>query len=255
MKSTNGATRRRIGMLIPSSNTVVESVASAILAEVPGVSAHMSRLPVLEISLANNSQLQFRSEPMLGAADLLADARVQVMGWNGTSASWLGFEHDRHLCEMMTERYGIPTTTAVLAVNELLQELAVRRIALVTPYIDSVQADIVSHYRNAGYDCAAERHIGEHVNDAFAEIDDNEIVRMIREVATHRPSAIVVMCTNMRAAHLIDALEREIDIPIIDSLAAFVWKSLRLIGIETAQIAGWGRIFQCVGAAPSCARR
>jgi len=238
----------RIGMLTPSSNTVVEPVVAAMLAELPEVTAHASRLRVTEISLEDDSQSQFDPDPMLAAAKLLADAQATVMGWNGTSASWLGFDLDRCLCETMTERFGVPSTSAVLAINELIDELAAQRIAFVTPYVDAVQARITAQYREAGYDCVAERHTGEHVNYAFAEIADDVITRLIREVGAAAPDAIIVMCTNMRAAPLVDALEQEIGVPVIDSLAAYIWKALRLCDVDTRRITGWGRIFQCKGA-------
>jgi len=233
----------RIGMLTPSSNTVVEPLVAGMLTDLPEVSAHASRLRVTEISLKDDSQDQFAMEPMLAAGELLADARVGVMGWNGTSASWLGFELDRKLCEAMTIRFGVPATSAVLAVNEILETLGCRRIAMVTPYDDEVQARILAQYGEAGYECVAERHMGERVNYVFAEITDEEIRRLIREVAADMPDAVIVMCTNMRAAHLVDRLEQEIGVPIIDSLAAYVWKSLRLGGVDTGRIHGWGRIF------------
>ena len=89
----------RLGMLTPSSNTVLEPVTAEILADRAGVTAHFSRLRVLQISLDGGSQAQFSHEPMLRAAELLADARVDSICWNGTSSGWLGFEQDRLLCE------------------------------------------------------------------------------------------------------------------------------------------------------------
>ena len=239
--------RRRIGMLTPSSNTVLEPLVADILHNVPGLSVHFSRLPVTEISLAETSLKQFQLDTYLAAAKLLADARVHVIGWNGTSASWSGFSGDERLCDTITSSFGISATTAVLAINELLEKLAVRRFALVTPYIDEVQHKIIQVYREAGYDCVEERHFGKQVNYAFAEIGDDEIVRAIRKVAAAEPEAIVVMCTNLRAAHLVDRLEAEFDIPILDSVAAFVWKAVQLCGIETRGINGWGRLFAIDG--------
>lgn len=239
----------RLGMLTPSSNTVVEPLVAAMLAGLPEVTAHVSRLRVTEISLDDASQHQFQPDPMLAAAELLAEARVHVMGWNGTSAAWLGFDGDRSLCDVIAERFGVPATSAVLAVNEILEELEIRRFALVTPYVDDVQARIIDQYTTAGYTCIAERHTGEHVNYAFAEISEAAISDLVREVAVDQPEAVAIMCTNMRAAPLAQALEAELGITVIDSLAAYVWKSLRLAGVDTARLQGWGRLFNCHGAA------
>ena len=51
------------------------------------------------------------------------------------------------------------------------------------------------------------------------------------------------MCTNLRSAHLADTLETELGIPVLDSVAAFVWKAARLCGIDTRPVTGWGRLF------------
>ena len=239
----NDRSRRRIGMLTPSSNTVLEPMAADMLRGVSEVSIHCSRLRVTEISLEDAALRQFELDAHLSAAKLLADAKVHVIGWNGTSASWAGFEGDERLCAEIARCYGIAATTAVLAINELLAILNVRRIAFVTPYIGTVQERIVEVYGNAGYQCVAERHFNEQVNYAFAEIEDLRIVDAINQVSTARPDAIVIMCTNLRSAHLADVLEAELGIPIVDSVAAFVWKALRLCGIDTRAVTGWGRLF------------
>ena len=67
--------RKLLGMLTPSSNTTLEPVTSAMLSGLPEVSAHFGRFRVTEISLSSSALGQFSAEPMLEAADLLADAR------------------------------------------------------------------------------------------------------------------------------------------------------------------------------------
>jgi maleate isomerase len=47
----------------------------------------------------------------------------------------------------------------------------------------------------------------------------------------------------MRAAALVPVLEEELGIPIYDSIAVTVWKSLLLAGVDASQIHGWGRLF------------
>ncbi|HBO78304.1 MAG TPA: Asp/Glu/hydantoin racemase, partial [Cupriavidus sp.] len=84
----------RLGMLTPSSNTALEPITSAMVSGLPNVSAHFSRFTVTEISLRDQALGQFDLEKILAAARLLADARVDVIAWNGTSSGWLGFDKD-----------------------------------------------------------------------------------------------------------------------------------------------------------------
>jgi maleate isomerase len=77
----------RLGVLTPSSNTVLEPLTAAMAAEA-GATAHFARFPVTEISLGPDALRQFDRGPMLAAAGLLADARMHVIVWSGTSAAW-----------------------------------------------------------------------------------------------------------------------------------------------------------------------
>src|ERR1700710_531216 len=136
--------RIRLGMLTPSSNTVLEPVSAAIVAGLPEVSVHFGRFKVTEIALSDQALKQFDETEILRAAELLANAKVDVTAWNGTSASWLGFDRDERLCERITAATGIAACTSVLAFREIFERTGVKRIGLVTPYTDDVQAKIIA---------------------------------------------------------------------------------------------------------------
>ncbi len=235
--------RTLIGMLTPSSNTVLEPVTGAMLAGLPGVSAHFSRFRVTEISLGGDALGQFEAAPILTAARLLADARVDVIAWNGTSSGWLGFEADEALCAAITRETGIASTTSVLALNEVMRATGATRFGLVTPYLHDVQARVVATYRRHGFECVAERHLNDPGNFSFSEVSAAQIAAMVREVAAARPSCITTFCTNLRAAPLVDALERETGIPVYDTVSVVVWKALRMAGLDPATVKGWGSLF------------
>src|SRR5512141_2147437 len=93
----------RLGVLTPSSNTALEPLTSALAAAVPGCSAHFARFRVTEISLSAQALGQFDDSKILAAAELLADAKVDVIGWSGTSSGWLGFEADQRLIARIRE--------------------------------------------------------------------------------------------------------------------------------------------------------
>ncbi|KAK49163.1 Asp/Glu/hydantoin racemase [Caballeronia jiangsuensis] len=235
--------RLRIGILTPSSNTALEPITCAMLSALPQLSAHFARFTVTEISLTNQALGQFDVSRILDAAKQLADARVDVIGWSGTSAGWLGFERDEALCRQLTEATGIPATTSVLALNEILATTGVRRLALVSPYTDDVQERIIRNYENIGVECVAERHLGLSENFSFAEVPDTLLADMMREAAFARPDAVTTFCTNLHAAHLARPFERETGIAAYDTVATVVWKALRMLDVDTSPLAEWGSVF------------
>ena len=62
-------------------------------------------------------------------------------------------------------------------------------------------------------------------------------------MAKAKPDAITVYCTNLRGAPVVDALEKELGIPIYDSVAVCVWKSMKIVGADPKRVKGWGRLF------------
>ncbi|GAA0560234.1 aspartate/glutamate racemase family protein [Halomonas salifodinae] len=237
--------RTLLGMLTPSSNTVLEPYTAALLAGLmPEVTAHFQRFTVKEISLSDRALAQFDPAPLLEAATLLNDARMNVIAWNGTSASWLGFDSDRRLCAAITEATGVPATSSVLALNEVLKRTGVTRLGLVTPYLTDIQEAIVANYAAEGIEVVAERHLDDRGNFSFSEYDEATLAALVREVAKGEPQAITLLCTNLRGAGLVAELEQELGIPIYDSVSVTVWKCLTLAGLDPARITGWGGLFQ-----------
>ena len=233
-----------LGILTPSSNTVLEPLTSEMLRGVPEASAHFGRFAVTRIALSEGALAQFATPEVVKAAELLEHAKCQVIGWSGTSSSWLGFDSDNRLCKSIESSTSARACTSVLAFNEILQKTGARRLGLVSPYTDEVQAAIILNYQNAGYEIVAEQHSGLEDNYSFSEVSSSQLELMIREVATLKPEAILIMCTNLRCAPLVEELEMELGIAIYDSVATVVWKALQLSGIDTGRIKGWGRLFR-----------
>jgi maleate isomerase len=213
---------RRLGILLPSSNTVVEPQTMRLLPPDGSVTAHFSRLGVTLISDDAASRDQFAPPAMLQAAQLLADAEVDLIAWAGTAASWLGFERDEALAAAIAERCGIPATSSVIAINRRLAGLGARRIGLVTPYVAALEERIVANYRAIGIETAASDRLDLTVNTDYGRVSPAAIAAQCRRVAAARPDAIVVMCTNLCGAPVADVVAAESGIPVIDSVAITV---------------------------------
>jgi maleate isomerase len=238
-----GNAMTRLGMLTPSSNTALEPVTYAMLSSVEGVSVHSSRFRVTEIALSESAQAQFDHGEILRAAELLAHAKVDVIAWNGTSASWLGFDRDERLCERITEATGIRACTTVLAYRDLFRQLPAARIGLVSPYTADVQDRIKAVWGSQGLNCVAERHLSLADNFSFAEVPEAEVARMIEDVVQEGADAVVVLCTNMRGAAVAAPLERKLGAGVFDSIAVTLWGCLIAAGVDPSIVRGWGSVF------------
>jgi maleate isomerase len=235
---------KKIGMLTPSSNTVLEPICSEMTVGLKNVTCHYGRFEVTKISLEQDALSQFDFEPMLKAAELLAQADVDVIAWNGTSGGWLGFDVDVELCRRITERTGIPATTSMLAQIEAFKENDVKTLHLVTPYISKINELIAEQYeKHCGIRTIQQLGLGQTVNRSFSQVTDERIEEMIKAVSADKADGISIVCTNFPAVTKADYYEEKYGFVLYDTITVLLWQCMRMIGEDPSAIKGWGKIF------------
>jgi maleate isomerase len=138
---------------------------------------------------------------------------------------------------------GAKCTTPITAAIAAFKEMGTRRIALLTPYIDSVNRMFRSFVEERGIEVP--------VIGSFNHENDNEVARIsaesIRgaalELGRHKSvDAVFVSCTSIRVVEMAQQLEAELGKPVTSSNHAMAWHCLRLAGIADP-LPGWGRLF------------
>lgn len=233
---------KKIGMLTPSSNTVVEPITAAMSVSLSEVSIHFTRFKLTRILIGQNKRGESDTEMLLEAASLLADAGVDVIAYNATSGGWLGEESDRALSSAITELTSIPATTSILSLLEALRLYKIRTFCLVTPLVDEVTAQVIEQYMKQGFECTGHHNFNVKMNKLSSSITDEQILTAVKGSFVPGTDAIVLSGTNMRAAHLVASLEEVYGVPVFDTAVATLWQTLRLSGAENVRIPGWGRL-------------
>jgi len=226
------------GVLIPSTNTTVE----AELARLPaGYQAHYARLltttPGQPFAPSRDEDIDYQSR-------LLGTAKVEMIILIQTSASLSADDYDETTARRMSAAAGgVPAITSAQSVGRALRALGARRIALVSPYSEAVNAR-ARHYFSAGYglEIAA--------LDGFAATDSYSIGKLDPEMARaafariDQPGidAFVVPGANFPAMASIAGWEREFGKPVVTSTQAAVWAMARRLGGE--RIPGFGRLLE-----------
>jgi maleate isomerase len=193
---------------------------------------------------------QFDPAPIIEAAGLLADARVDSIVWSGTSGGWRGIADDQALCAAISAATGVPATTSTLALLAALRLLGSRRLGLVTPYPADMHDAVARTLAGEGLEIAGS------VCDGFtasnwelSTMSPERIGAMVTEAAAAGPEAITVFCTNLAAADQVAAWESALGVPVLDSVTLAVWHALELSGYTGPRPAGWGQLFSLRAAA------
>jgi maleate isomerase len=233
---------KRIGHLMPSSNIAIEPLTYALeSAAGDAASHHFGRVSVTRVAADPATERQFALDTMLAAATLLAEAPLDAIVWNGTSASWRGIERDRELITAITAATGLPATTASLALLATMERRGWRRIALAVPYTAALTDAIVAEYTRAGFEIVHAARLDIDDNVAIGNVTGDRLRDLLRAAAHNGPDAIAVVCTNLDATSLAAEMEAELGCPIVDSIGVTFAAARARCGLET-QLAGWGAV-------------
>ncbi len=224
--------RGRIGLLVPTGNSVMEPEFQRMAPE--GVTSHANRVALKDVTPASLRRMEADAPR---AAREIASVRVGVIAFGCTSGSFVGGKgYDERLRRRIEEATGLPATTASGAVLRALRLLGVRRIALVTPYTEEVTRLEVAFLEANGFEvtgCAA----GGLVEVAdMQECSPTTAYRRAREADDTRAEAVFISCTGFRTIEIIARLEADLGKPVVTSNQALFADCLRILGV--GEIAG-----------------
>ncbi|RFU26995.1 hypothetical protein B7463_g9356, partial [Scytalidium lignicola] len=236
---------KKIGFITPSSNVALEIITTAILAQLPLVSCHYSRVSVTTTDIGAGAGSQFTVDALLQCAKLIANCPVETVLWNGTSESWTGegYQAGVHIKDVIEKETGLPSSTSSMAQIDVLKLWKVKKIALATPYVEENNKRLKEYYGSCGFEVVNDSRLGIAKNNDIADTPLETIRQCIRDADHPDAECIVVPCTNFPAALVVEGLEEELGKPIFDSIIVTLWKALRLINIETP-IHGWGLLLR-----------
>lgn len=223
----------RIGLIVPSTNSVVEPELSA---HAPtGVAFYATRVPVAEVTSEADkvASIVAMRDRLPAAAAELGSLGPDVLAYACTSGSFLeGRDVDAQTCAELRAASGAPSYTTSTAVVAALRTLGATRLAVVTPYVAPVAGGAVKYLQQNGFEVVARSDLGLLSNLDKGRLAPDISTGLCREIDTGTAQAVMISCTNWRTLDDIAALESELGLPVVSSNLATLWAALRLSGID-----------------------
>jgi maleate isomerase len=232
----NYGLRAKLGMMLPSSNSIAEPQIAAMLPA--GVSLHTTRL-----RLRSGREALGMLDKLEDAAQLMADAAVDRLIFHCTAVSMHAPEIPAQIAARVAAITPIPLTITSEAVVAALQALDANKIVLMTPYDQATNDREVNFLQHNGVTVLKERGLGIDGGVQMAAVEPETWFHETVALRDPAADAYFVSCTTIRSADVIDALEDALGKPVITSNQAMLWQALRETGITDA-VTGFGRLLR-----------
>ena len=231
--------RRRIGLLLPSSNTTQEPEFTRILRD--DVTLHVARLPLRNVDPSSTAQIAADIE---GESRKLADADVDAIVLAATApSSRNGIGYDQELIRRIESASGRKATTASTALVEALSTLGVERLVIGAPWSDAVNASAAAFIEASGFKVLAQRALGHVSNLEIGALDEQTAYDMGLAVDRPEAQAVMLACGNWMTLGIVEPLESMIGKPVLTTNQVSLWAVLRLAGYSDP-VFGWGRLLR-----------
>jgi len=240
------APRAAFGVIVPSTNTVVED--EYYRARPAGVSFHAGRILIENEKLDSDEVfktfLVSLREQIVRAVESVMTCRPDhlIMGMSAETF-WGGAEGNARFEAWIEELSGLEVTTGAAACKMALNAFGVKRIGVITPYQPVADEQVRTFFEQIGFEVAAVHGLKcdsatsiamvtpEKIREAFAAVDGPDV------------DALVQAGTNLPVVQVAAELERELGKPVIPINGATVWQALRTRGIDD-KIVGQGRLLE-----------
>lgn len=226
--------QHRIGLIVPSSNTTMETEVPELLRRHGGASftTHSSRAVLHTVDPESLHK-------MVGEGDRcaaeLADARVATMGYaclialmaEGPKAHESIEPHLRSVAGGAT-----PVVSSAGALVRTLRELGLRRVAVVAPYVPSLTAMAISYLE--AYDIEVVDSVSLNVpdNHEVGALDPSLLPDHVRKLDLSRAEGIVLSaCVQMPSLPAVDLVEKEFGLPVVTAATATTRELLKSVGL------------------------
>ena len=233
--------RARLGFLVPPGNPTVEAEMIAMAPE--GVSVHFHRMVAHGTPGSLVGQTE-RNRSMVenidNGIDLLAMVKPEIIVVAHTATSYhLGRRGEVELLKRLEKTTGRRVVTAFGSVVSALGRLKIRKLALGTPYSAEVTLQGKAHLEEHGFEVVRFDNLKsvENIYDTTAE----HAYALARSVDADDAEAVFLSGTGMPTVTVLEALEQDLDKPVISSASAMMWYALRLAGVGQP-IADYGRL-------------
>ncbi|WP_338676944.1 decarboxylase [Streptomyces sp. SCSIO 30461] len=195
------------------------------------VSLRVTRTPYVPVEVSLDlARLVSEHETLADAVRALSVSEPEVIAYACTSGSFVGgLAGERAMCEAMAQAGGVASLTTSGALLEALEELGAQRIALVTPYTESVTGALEEYLGEAGVAVTGRAFLG--LTRHIWKVPYRSVMDMARQAVVGAADALFISCTNLPTYDAIPQLEAELRMPVVSANQVTIWAALRRIGV------------------------
>jgi len=207
-----------VGLMVPANNTTMAVELPAWLP--PGSHCDTRKVP-RGAGLLTRETVPPYVDAAIELARGFAATTPDLIAYGCTAAGFLmGPQADAALSARLAEVTGRPVVTTANAMIEVLHRCGAARIAVVTPYTDEVNRQLVDYLARNDIEVARLETLGATDTASLGRITADEVDALARATVADDHEALFIACSQLPTHAILDGLRRDLGRPVWSSIAA-----------------------------------
>ena len=173
---------------------------------------------------------------------ILPDEKVNTIAYGCTSGT-IAIGENNVKEKILSAKPGCYVTTPVTSAIKAFKQMNIKKIALFTPYPDSVNKIILDYFTKKNIEVSSFASLNLNLDSEFANVDPNYILEISSKLETKNADALFISCTALPVLNILDKLEQTIKKPVLSSNQTLIWDTIRSIGYKSP-IKGYGKLLE-----------
>ena len=123
-----------------------------------------------------------------------------------------------------------------------IKEKNINKISIVTPYIKSVNDDVVNFFKNNNFEITSNTYFDIESDVDIGKVDQDQLFEILSKIDHKNAEALFVSCTSLPVLNIIEKLEKKLNMTVLSSNQALIWETLENINRNNS-IKGYGSLF------------
>ena len=224
----------RVILVVPANNTTMEREIAAYCPEITEL--RVARIPRPPRPLTPADLPEYRKSTLATVAPLVRDGAELVL-YGCTSAGFLaGPKGDTEAVRALSDLVGAPVVSTAVAMGAALDHSGLRRVDLVSPYLDWKNEILISFFTATGVTIAGRGSFAAKNPTELGTISADQVLAKALEVAREDSQGLFIACVQLPTIDVIPALMTRLNRPVWSAVRAAAWAGMKALSLPAERL-------------------
>ena len=232
-------TNPRVGLIVLATDVMIEKDFLEVFSDIP-VDIFVNRITNYNPVTADNLKKMVNNITSV-TENILPGEKVDCVVYGCTSGTIVsGYNIIKKKINLA--KPDAPVTSPSTAALNALKKKKINKISIVTPYIKSVNDDVVNFFKNNNFEITSNIYFDIESDVDIGKVDQNQLFEILSKMDHKNAEALFVSCTSLPVLNIIEKLEKKLNMIVLSSNQALIWDTLENIK-KNNFIKGFGSLF------------